>query len=116
MHGSKLGYLSGRHVLPLVLLSSIWAAAAMYICLQRLGMKVPVSPRTWKLAMVAASTVVATVLIVYQLRPSHESRWGHWQAGRWLAANARPDERILDTRGWARFVADRLNHAEPAQR
>lgn len=107
VHGSKLGYLSGRHILPLVVVSSIWAAAGMFICLQRLGGKLPVSPRTWRLAVVAASAVVTTVLVVYQLRTSHESRRGHWQAGRWLAANAQPDERILDTRGWARFVADR---------
>jgi len=107
LHGSKLGYLSGRHVLPLVVLSSIWAGAGVFICLRRLGGKLPVSPRTWRLAVVAASTAVAAVLVGYQLRTSHESRRGHWQAGRWLAVNARPEERILDTRGWARFVADR---------
>ena len=32
---------------------------------------------------------------------------GHWAAGRWLATHARPDELILDTRGWARFVSGR---------
>jgi hypothetical protein len=53
-------------------------------------------------------TVAASV--VAQVRPSHLnhlSRWGHWAAGRWLATHARPDELILDTRGWATFVSDR---------
>lgn len=107
LHGSKLGYLSGRHVLPLVLVSSIWAGAGVFICLQRLGERLPLSRRTWRLAVVSGAAAVSTILVVYQLRTGHESRRGHWQAGRWLAANARPEERILDTRGWARFVADR---------
>jgi hypothetical protein len=48
--------------------------------------------------------------IVVQMRPSnlnHLSRWGHWAAGQWLAAHARPNELILDTRGWARFISGR---------
>ena len=50
------------------------------------------------------------VSVAVQLRPTHLnhlSRWGHWAAGRWLAAHARPDEFILDTRGWGRFVSGR---------
>jgi hypothetical protein len=36
---------------------------------------------------------------------NHLSRFGHWAAGAWLAKCARPDELVLDTRGWARFVS-----------
>ena len=46
--------------------------------------------------------------IVVQMQPNHLnhlSRSGHWAAGKWLAENARPDELVLDTRGWARFVS-----------
>ena len=46
--------------------------------------------------------------LVTQTRPTHRdhlSRWGHWAAGNWLAVHARPDELILDTRGWARFIS-----------
>ncbi len=45
-----------------------------------------------------------------QLNPNHLnhlSRWGHWAAGRWLSAHAAPDEEVLDTRGWGRFVSGR---------
>ena len=107
LHGSKLGYLSSRHVLPLVALSTIYAAAGMFICLSRLGPRLPISPRAWRAVVVVGAVAVATVLVVYQLRTGHESRRGHWEAGRWLAKNAGPGDRILDTRGWARFVADR---------
>jgi len=44
-------------------------------------------------------------LVVYQLRPSHPTRWGHWAAGRWLAEHAGPSDVVLDTRGWARFIS-----------
>ena len=50
------------------------------------------------------------ISVAVQLRPTHLnhlSRWGHWAAGRWLAAHARPDELTLDTRGWAQFISGR---------
>lgn len=107
-HGSTLGYLSGRHVIPLVVASTPWAAAGTFVCLRGLGLKLSWSPRTKRAALVAASCLVVAVLSVYQVRTSHESRRGHWEAGRWLAQNAKPGDRVLDTRGWARFVADKL--------
>lgn len=107
-HGSTLGYLSGRHVLPLVIASMPWAAAGTFVCLRGLGLKLSWSPKAKRAALVGAAGVVVVVLSAYQLRTSHESRRGHWEAGRWLAQNAKPGDRVLDTRGWARFVADKL--------
>lgn len=109
LHGSKLGYVSGRHALPLVAASTIFAAAGIVICLRRLGPRLPISPAAWRGVIAAGTVVVAAGLGWYQLRTGHESRRGHWQAGRWLAEVAGPGERILDTRGWARFVAGRAD-------
>ncbi len=109
LHGSKLGYVSGRHALPLVAASTIFAAAGIVICLRRLGPRLPISTTAWRSVIVAGTAIVATGLGWYQVREGHESRRGHWQAGRWLAEVAGPDERILDTRGWARFVAGRTD-------
>jgi len=104
-HTASLGYLSGRHTLPLVLISVPWAAAGTFVCLRGLGLKLPWSPRTaWTTGIVATSVVVAT-LAAYQLRPGHPTRWGHWAAGRWLAEHAQRSDVVLDTRGWARFVS-----------
>jgi len=108
-HGSSLGYLSGRHLLPLVIISVAWSAAGTFVCLHRLGGKLSFRPATKRLALVAASAFVVVVMVVYQVRTSHQSRWGHWAAGRWLAENAEPGQEILDTRGWARFVAGFTN-------
>ncbi len=106
-HTAALGYLSGRHTLPLVLISVPWAAAGTFVCLRGLGVKLPWSRRTAWASCMAASAVVMLVMVVYQLRPAHPTRMGHWAAGRWLAQHAGPSELVLDTRGWARFVSAR---------
>jgi 4-amino-4-deoxy-L-arabinose transferase-like glycosyltransferase len=104
-HGTALGYLSGRHELPLVLISTPWAAAGTFVCLRGLGVKLPWSPRVaWTAGTIGMGVVVA-VLVAYQLRPGHSKRWGHWAAGRWLAEHAGPADVVLDTRGWARFIS-----------
>ncbi|MGC8644038.1 MAG: ArnT family glycosyltransferase, partial [Isosphaeraceae bacterium] len=104
-HTVSLGYLSGRHVIPLVAISVPWAAAGTFVCLRGLGVKLPWSPGVaWATAVVATSVVVGT-LVIYQLRPSHRARSAHWEAGQWLAEHARPADMVLDTRGWARFVS-----------
>jgi hypothetical protein len=108
-HGMTLGYLSGRHLLPLVIVSVAWAAAGTFVCLYRLGGKLTLRPAAKRSALVAASAFVITIMVVYQVRTSHQSRRGHWAAGRWLAENAEPGQEILDTRGWARFVAGFAN-------
>ena len=105
-HTAALGYLSGRHLLPLVLISVPWAAAGTFVCLRGLGLKLPWSPRTAWATCILASGLVALTLVVYQLRPSHPTRWGHWASGRWLAEHAGPSDLVLDTRGWARFIAN----------
>ena len=59
---------------------------------------------------IAVLGVAIVASMTVQMRPSHLnhlSRWGHWAAGRWLAAHAGPHEQILDTRGWARFISGR---------
>jgi 4-amino-4-deoxy-L-arabinose transferase-like glycosyltransferase len=104
-HGTALGYLSGRHALPLVLISVPWSAAGTFVCLRGLGVKLPWSPRVaWTAGILGMGAVVA-VLVAYQLRPGHSTRWGHWAAGRWLAEHAGPADVVLDTRGWARFIS-----------
>jgi 4-amino-4-deoxy-L-arabinose transferase-like glycosyltransferase len=104
-HSTSLGYVSGRHTLPLTLVSVPWAAAGTFVCLRGLGVKLPWGPRlAWATVGTAMGIVVAT-LVAYQLRPSHPTRWGHWAAGQWLARHTGPGDAVLDSRGWARFVS-----------
>ncbi len=103
-----LGYLSGRHIMPLVVASIPWAAAGTYVCCRGIALNLRLGERWYPTARVAVVATAIVASLVVQTRPSHRdhvSRWGHWAAGRWLEAHARPDELILDTRGWAKFIS-----------
>ncbi len=107
-HSASLGYLSGRHVLPLVVASIPWAAGGAYICWRRIGEWMHLSPRAMKLGRAVPIAMALVLCIGAQLNPTHSrhlSRWGHWSAGRWLSSHAAPGEEVLDTRGWARFIS-----------
>ncbi len=107
-HSATLGYLSGRHVLPLVVASIPWAAGGAYICWRRIGELMRLSPRTMGFGRMVPFGMALLLCIGAQLNPTHSrhlSRWGHWSAGRWLSAHAAPGEEVLDTRGWARFIS-----------
>ena len=62
-HTASLGYLSGRHTLPLVLISVPWAAAGTFVCLRGLGAEAPLEPprAPGPTGIVAASVIVATL-------------------------------------------------------
>jgi hypothetical protein len=105
MHATRFGYLSERYILSLLVVSLPWAAAgALWVSdwfARRRGWdEAGRTRRRWT----AASLLVAACLVV-QARSAHPSRWGHWAAGRWLAAHAGPTDAVLDTRGWAAFVS-----------
>ena len=100
----------GRHILPLVVASMPWAAGGTYICCRadrRTAAAGP--PRVSSAAQFSADGVLPDLRRCDAVEPRHHlthlSRWGHWAAGRWLAAHAGPGEEVLDTRGWARFVS-----------
>jgi Dolichyl-phosphate-mannose-protein mannosyltransferase len=107
-HSVLLGYLSGRHIMPLVYLALPWAAAGSFVCARGIAVKLGWTERANRRAAILAGCAIVTASIVVQLQPSHLnhlSRSGHWAAGRWLADHAGPSELVLDTRGWAKFVS-----------
>jgi hypothetical protein len=95
-HAAIFGYLSPRHMLGLVIAALPWSAAGLVDALGSVG------PRRGRRVVAA---VVAAAAILVLAKPSHPSRWGHLQAGRWLARHVAPGEAVLDTRGWAAFVS-----------
>jgi hypothetical protein len=108
-HSTLLGYLSGRHIMALVYASVPWAAAGCFVCARGIAVKGRWGPRKARLAGIMAGSLLVIASLVVQMRPNHLnhlSRMGHWAAGQWLAMHAEPGQLVLDTRGWARFVAD----------
>jgi hypothetical protein len=109
-HSTTLGYLSWRHVLPLVVASVPWAAGGTSLCCRRIGELLRLGPGGFRVARLSAMAFTLTLSVAVQMNPhhlNHLSRWGHWAAGCWLSAHASPDEEVLDTRGWARFISGR---------
>jgi 4-amino-4-deoxy-L-arabinose transferase-like glycosyltransferase len=110
-HLLTLRYLSDRHLLPLVAVSLSWAAAGVALCFGQLARMLGWSQRrTRGVGMVLVVLISVMVLAAPPWKPRHHSRWGHWAAGRWLQDHATAAQAILDTRGWASFVANRPSY------
>ncbi len=110
-HQVVLGYVSDRHLLPLVAVALPWAAAGTYVCARRtatvLGLPARRRRRVGAFLVVVAAV---TAIVLPQWKPGHRSRWGHWAAGCWLQAHARTPDAVLDTRGWASFASNRPSY------
>ncbi|WP_158633582.1 glycosyltransferase family 39 protein [Tautonia sociabilis] len=100
-HAMSAGYVSDRHGALLVALATPLSAAGAL----RIAGRFRPEPSRRRRLVIASLAVLAAVGIGVQLKPGHPSRWGHQQAGRWLADHARPGDAVLDTRGWAAFVS-----------
>jgi hypothetical protein len=105
-HAATLGYLSGRHAFAMVAVAVPWASAGAWAWVEGFPERRGLSPGRGRGLGYAALAGVAALAIGVQLKAGHPSRWGHQAAGRWLARSAGPEEKVLDTRGWASFVRE----------
>ena len=101
---SVSGYLSERHTLPIVFVLCGFAASGMVAAAGYLARipRVPIS-----IASVAIAVGMTAFCLPTALRPRHDDRLGHVQAGRWLADHSAPGDGVVDPFGWAEFYADR---------
>jgi hypothetical protein len=103
-HATSLGYLSGRHALTLVVATVPWVGAGIWAWTRNWSVRMRLGPKVTRLVAITALAALISLGVTVQVKGMHPSRWGHWAAGRWLVANASPDQAVLDTRGWAMFV------------
>jgi hypothetical protein len=130
----KIGYVSQRHTLLMMLVSCVLAAAAFPAlgawavqawhmrAFSRKGLRVftwfvqPERARAWVHALrrsnVPVLAAIWTGIVVAPAIPRdfyslHAERVGHKEAGLWLAANAEPAAEIVDPFGWAEWYAGR---------
>jgi hypothetical protein len=109
----KVGYVSERHTIFLVLLSSLFAGAAIKPVviaslgyLPRLGSNANPFIALWVI-------LIAAACLPPSFKVMHANREGHCEAGRWLARNAKPEEVVWDPFEWSDFYARRTMYIVP---
>ncbi len=110
------GYLSERHLLPLVLLGVGWAGqGAIWLaertCQSPALLGLVSLPRRQALQTGTAVAMVGVLMLAClprTLSPLHSSRANHQRAGSWLCHA--PAGAVLDTRGWAGHLAQRRTY------
>lgn len=100
---ARIGYVSERHTLLFVLISCVFAAAALEPLAQLVGQTPRVRWLTWcglLLALVATS-------VPYTLKTMHPQREGHKHAGQWLAQHIQEGDWLIDPLTWGEWYAGR---------
>lgn len=114
VHAARSGYLSDRHLLPLLPLVLAWAARGVIACGVLCERQLPWGeawadawPRVPAATWFARCTLLCATIVCLATtaRPLHASRWEHRQAAEWLAARGSDSETVLDTRGWTAFFS-----------
>lgn len=102
----KQEYVSERHTVLLVLLLSLFAAAALRPVWHSFGV-------TWKHGPCALLALLVAGAVVPALKPPHETRLGHPHAGRYLAEHVGPQDAVIDPFCWAEWYAGRTLYGVP---
>lgn len=112
----KMGYLSDRHLLLVVLCASPWIVAAVGVLGDKMALAVSrlrpalagsrwTSGRFWTLSLLLVLTVGPLARTLERL---HSERAGFRAVGQWLAENTLAGDFIEDPYCWANFYAGRL--------
>ena len=129
-HAAGVGYLSPRHLAPLVLLGLAPAGFGAWELGRRIadalvGTASRAGQASREISILAqgmcrsargnycACAIVALAVVISlprTLSPLHQSRYPHRQAGEWLAADATKDGAVLDTRGITGLYSGRTTH------
>jgi len=112
---ARVGYISERHTVLFVMLSCIFAAAA----LEPLALFMQSLPIVGKLVVwpkaapggILLAVVVAALPVT--LKPLHTHREGHKHAGRWLADNMAANDWLIDPLAWGEWYAGRTLYNPP---
>ena len=95
--GFRNGYISDRHLLPLVPIACLFAMRG----LQHV-------PRHWVILFAIAVSCLPSLV-----KPLHENRVGHKHAGRFLAGVLEANDELIDPFEWAGFYAGRTIYDTP---
>jgi hypothetical protein len=104
---ARMGYLSDRHTMLIVLCAAPWAVAGVLEAARRLA---DINP-SWRAKAGLISTAMLLLLVgaplVRTLQPLHADRAGFREAGGWIAKNVPSNEPVFDPYGWAAYYGGR---------
>ena len=106
---ARVGYVSERHTVLLVMLCSIIAPTGLK-ALAEFVIHTPVINRIvlWPKALPAVFFAILVMLTVpYAMKPLHPHREGHKHAGHWLAEHMNEKDWLQDPLAWAEWYAGR---------
>jgi hypothetical protein len=112
----KMGYLSDRHLLLVILCGSYWAVAGVVVLGERLAISMArlrpdltgtcyLDRRGWSLGLLMLLTLSPLPRTLERL---HAERAGFRTIGQWLAEHTRPGDFIEDPYCWASYYAGRV--------
>jgi hypothetical protein len=112
----KMGYLSDRHLLLLIMCSMYWAVAATFVLGEKLAVGAArlwprlagrrwMDGRVWALGLILLFTLAPLPRTLSRL---HAERIGFRSLGHWLAQNTESGDFIEDPYCWAYFYAGRV--------
>lgn len=118
----NIGYVSQRHTILLVMVTSIFAAEGFHwLAFFAIGLWRTPTARRWAgdafahtmqsanpwLLVAIWSAIVMTVALPRNFHSLHEERKGHKLAGLWMKDNVPPANQIVDPFGWAQWYTTR---------
>lgn len=112
---ARIGYVSERHTVLLVMLCCILGVSAIGPVLRAL-VQLPVLWRVVPWPDAVPTTFYVTMLVTalpYTLKPMHPQREGHKHVGVWLAANMDDKDWLKDPLAWAEWYAGRTVYRTP---
>ena len=117
------GYVSARHVLPMVAICLPWAAAGMLTVVEwlvRLAEKTPLvyvwripAHRRGAFMVAGASLIVLGGCLVRTLRPLRPHDLGYLRTGQWIRQVAGRGADVFEHKAWAAFYAEARWHTWP---
>lgn len=112
--GTKVGYVSERHTLLLVLIACVFAGAALEPLAAALS-RLPRVGHIWagKFAPVGLLLALVVAALPATLKPMHPQREGHKHAGKWLKEHATSEDVVIDPFCWAEWYAERALYYVP---
>jgi hypothetical protein len=108
-NGVRTHYVSERHVLLIVLLGCVFAAAG----LAELG-RIFAAGRAARMVPAAILLLLVATALPATLKPLHANREGHKHAGLWLKEHLQPEDCLIDPFEWAGCYSEKtLHHVFP---